>query len=60
MLAGKIKNYRKRGRILITEGSERLHERHFIEKIPNGKAKDCAMCSDRKAKRIQTVYQCKT
>ena len=44
----------------ITEESERLHGRHFIEKIPNGKAKDCAVCSDRKVKCIQTVYHCKT
>ena len=43
-LVGRIrnKNARKRGRNSITERSEHLHGRHFIEKIPNGKAKDCA------------------
>ena len=61
-LVGRIwkKNVRKRGRNSITEGSECLHGRQFIKKIPNSKAKNCAVCSDRKVKRIQTVYHCET
>ena len=50
------KNTRKHGRNSITEASVRRHRRHFIEKIPNGKAKDCAVCSNRKVICIQTVY----
>ena len=38
----------------------RITGKHFVDKIPNGKAKDCAVCSDRKVKRIQTVYHCET
>ena len=40
--------------------SERLSGRHFIAKIQNGRTKDCAVCRDRKVKRIQTVYYCET
>ena len=57
-LVGNIrnKNAKKRGRSSDIEGIGGLSGRHFIAKIPNGKAKDCAVCSDRKVKRIQTIY----
>ena len=61
-LVGKIrnKNSRKRGRNSDVESIERLSGRHFVAKIPNGRSKDCAVCSDRRVKRRETVYQCET
>ena len=54
------KNSRKRGRNSDAESIERLSGRHFVAKIPNGRTKDCAVCSDRKVKRKETVYHCET
>ena len=62
-LVGNVRNKNAnkcRGRIVDVEGCDRLTGKHFVDKIPNGKAKDCAVCSDRKVKRIQTVYHCET
>jgi len=52
------KNVKKLGRNFDTEGIECLSGRHSMAKIPNGKAKDCAVCRDRKIKPKQTVYHC--
>ena len=54
------KNSRKRGRNYDAESIERLSGRHFVAKIPNGRTKDCAVCSDRKVKRKKIVYHCET
>ena len=54
------KNSRKRGRNSNAESIERLYGRHFVAKIPNGRTKDCAVYSDRKVKRKETVYHCET
>ena len=54
------KNSRKRGRNSDAESIERLSGRHFVAKIPNGRTKGYAICSDRKMKRKETVYYCET
>ena len=36
----------------------RLTERHFAEKLPDGKHRDCSVCSDRAKRRKQTSYCC--
>ena len=54
------KNLRKRGRNSDAELIEHLSGRHFVTKIPNGRTKDCAVCSDRNVKRKDTVYHCET
>ena len=54
------KNLRKRGRNSDAESIERLSGKYFVAKIPNGRTKDCAVCSDRKVKRKETVCHCET
>ena len=39
--------------------SNRLFERHFIEKNPDNKQHDCHICSDRSLKRKTTTFRCK-
>ena len=54
------KSSRKRGRNFDAESIKCLSGRHFVAKIPNGRTKDCAVCSDKKVKRKETVYHCET
>ena len=61
-LVGDVQNkfVQNHGKNSDANGLERLSGKHFIAKISNGIAKDCAVCSDQKVKRMQTVYHCET
>ena len=64
LLVGGIRNSsRRRGRPSTRDHAERRNNKsHFIDQLEDGKAKDCAVCSDRKTpgQRKTTVYYCKT
>lgn len=63
-LVGDVRNTnRKRGRPSSKGDKERLNGKiHIINKMPNNKHKDCAVCSNRSVKggRKETVFWCET
>jgi len=65
LLVGDIRNQdrSRKGRPSTMDREERLNKKpHFPDQLPDGKLRDCAVCSNRKVHggRRQTVYICKT
>lgn len=63
-LVGTVRNTRKkRGQPSSLDTSERLNgQQHWVGRLVGDRTKDCAVCSNRKAKgeRRKTVFYCKT
>lgn len=63
-LVGDVRNKgKRRGRSSTQDKADRLSKKpHFIDQLEDNKAKDCAVCSDRKTPggRRTTVFYCKT